>query len=151
MSKFSIRSILLGIGIGMILTSTLSLIYLAGRDPGKTMTQEEFAKLAGQYGYVKQTEILNGDPKGSGDKGSSGVVKVDANGGETTEKVAFLVEEGDTSEKVAAKLKRLGLIDSEKAFVDMLAEMDLSTRIKVGSFKIDSGSSMKDLIRQITQ
>lgn len=54
MSQFHIKSILLGIGIGIIVTATASMIYLAGRDPMENLTEEQIIKQAEKYGMVKQ-------------------------------------------------------------------------------------------------
>lgn len=53
MSQFHIKSILLGIGIGIIITATASMIYLAGRDPMESLTKEEIIRQAEKYGMVK--------------------------------------------------------------------------------------------------
>ncbi|NLV35183.1 MAG: hypothetical protein GXY17_00700 [Clostridiaceae bacterium] len=60
LSQFNIKSILLGIGIGIIVTATASMIYLAGRDPMENLTEEQIIKQAEMYGMVKQ-EILVDD------------------------------------------------------------------------------------------
>lgn len=60
LSQFNIKSILLGIGIGIIVTATASMIYLAGRDPMENLTEEQIIKRAEMYGMVKQ-EILVDD------------------------------------------------------------------------------------------
>ncbi len=53
MSQFHIKSILLGIGIGIIITAIASMIYLAGRDPMNELTKEEIIRQAEKYGMVK--------------------------------------------------------------------------------------------------
>lgn len=53
MSNFSIKSILLGIGIGIIITATASMIYMAGRDPMKELTEQQFISQAEKYGLIR--------------------------------------------------------------------------------------------------
>lgn len=53
MSRFNLRSVLLGIGIGIILTAIVSMIYIAGRDPFADMSEEEIISRAEKYGMVK--------------------------------------------------------------------------------------------------
>lgn len=53
MSQFHLKSILLGIGIGIIITAIASMIYLAGRDPMKGLTKDEIISQAEKYGMVK--------------------------------------------------------------------------------------------------
>jgi recombinational DNA repair protein RecT len=58
MSQFHIKSILLGIGIGVIVTATASMIYMAGIDPMESLTKEQIIKQAEKYGMVKQGIIF---------------------------------------------------------------------------------------------
>lgn len=71
MSSFNAKSVLLGIGIGIIITATASMIYMAGRDPIKELTEQQIISQAKKYGMVKasilqegtdteKTEIING-------------------------------------------------------------------------------------------
>lgn len=48
--RFHIRSFLLGIGIGIIITSIINMIYLAGRDPFEGLTREQIIQRAEEYG-----------------------------------------------------------------------------------------------------
>ena len=59
LSQFNIKSILLGIGIGIIVTATASMIYLAGRDPMENLTEEQIIKQAEMYGMVKQELLVD--------------------------------------------------------------------------------------------
>lgn len=52
--RFNLKSLLLGIGIGIIITSVISLIYLAGRDPFEGLTEEQVIARAEEYGMVMQ-------------------------------------------------------------------------------------------------
>lgn len=54
MGRFHIRSLLLGIGIGIIITSIISMIYLAGRDPFEGLTEDQIIARAEKYGMVKK-------------------------------------------------------------------------------------------------
>jgi hypothetical protein len=54
MGRFHIRSFLLGIGIGIIITSVASLIYISGRDPFEGLTREQIIKRAEEYGMEKK-------------------------------------------------------------------------------------------------
>lgn len=56
MHKFHIKSILLGIGMGIVLTAFISIIYLAGNQP--TMSREEIIEKARQYGMVFSEEVV---------------------------------------------------------------------------------------------
>ncbi len=54
MGRFHIRSLLLGIGIGIIITSIISMIYLSGRDPFEGLTEEQIISRAEEYAMVRK-------------------------------------------------------------------------------------------------
>ncbi len=54
MGRFHLKSLLLGIGIGIIITSIISLIYLSGRDPFADLTEEQIMNRAEKYGMVRK-------------------------------------------------------------------------------------------------
>lgn len=60
MSNFNLKSVLLGIGIGIIITATASIIYMAGRDPMKDLTEQQIISQAEKYGMVRST-LLQGN------------------------------------------------------------------------------------------
>lgn len=56
MGRFHIKNILLGIGMGLVLTALTGIIYSAGREP--QMSKEEIMAKARQYGMVPSNEII---------------------------------------------------------------------------------------------
>lgn len=56
MHKFHIKSILLGIGVGIVLTAFMSIIYLAGNK--QTLSKEDVIERAKQYGMVFSDETV---------------------------------------------------------------------------------------------
>lgn len=58
MGKFNYRSIILGIGIGLILASLLNMIYLAGEQPKDELSNEEIINKAIDLGMVPASNII---------------------------------------------------------------------------------------------
>lgn len=58
MDRFNVKSLLLGIGIGIIITSIASIIYLAGQDPFEGLSKEQIMAQAEKYGMVRNTEAV---------------------------------------------------------------------------------------------
>jgi hypothetical protein len=56
--QFHLKSVLLGIGIGIIITALASMVYFAGRDPMEDLSKEQIIKQAEKYGMVKSPIIL---------------------------------------------------------------------------------------------
>jgi hypothetical protein len=176
MSKFNIKSILLGIGIGVVFTSVVSMIYLAGMEPSKELTEKEVLELAAKYDLVKRSSLLTGsgtteseptesiateptsdqsknpeetEPAASPAPSASEALGTTA--GTAAAEVIFEVESGTTSEKIAVRLHKAGLIEDEAAFVKLLDDLGLESRIQVGSFKINKGDGMKEIAEKITR
>jgi len=64
MQKFHVKSILLGIGLGIVLTGFISIIYSAGNN--QTMSREDVIAKAKQYGMVFSEEkvfLESGEPQ----------------------------------------------------------------------------------------
>ncbi len=59
MSNFNVKSIILGIGIGIIITATVSLIYESGKDPFKNLTKQQIISEAEKYGMVQGFSLTN--------------------------------------------------------------------------------------------
>jgi hypothetical protein len=55
MGRFQLKSVLLGIGIGIIITSIASLIALAGRNPMEGITREQIIREAEKLGMARVT------------------------------------------------------------------------------------------------
>lgn len=96
MKKVHEKSVILGIGIGMIITAIAGMIYSAGAQ--KEPSKEEIIRLAKGYGLVEQVKIINDqDPANSsniiksndiaGEKTTDGEIKSDKqNGSKAPEK-----------------------------------------------------------------
>lgn len=147
MRNFHIKSLILGIGIGIVLTSVISMVYSFGTKPVQKISSEEVKKMARQLGMVESSQIIK-DIDSVKDNNSKAYK--DAKPKSNDDKIQFEIVEGDTSEIVADKLIDLGLIDSRAGFLLKLEEMGLSTRIKPGKYKVKRGISIQTLIDEIT-
>lgn len=63
--------------------------------------------------------------------------------------VSITVEEGETSNDVANKLEKAGLIKSAKEFVEYLTTKNIADKIWTGTFEIKPGSSNEEIARAI--
>lgn len=192
MRNFSVKSLVLGIGIGIIITSIVSIIYLAGANPNSEISREEIIRLARGYGMIDGAELLKSQPAAaerpkpadsaktevsSGTKSAEIDNKVEAGSIQAmsqpqpagTEKVRqsiqkpadeveassqrmvkIVINPGDTSETVAEKLLKAGLINDIGAFIRELENEGLTTEIAVGEFSIKNGDGLKAIIKAIT-
>lgn len=165
MKNFHVKSMILGIGIGLIITSIISIIYLAGMKPSSQMSKEEIIKKAREYGMIDSSELIiknkgsNTEANSEQKKDNTADVKID----ETVKQkenlqqaavegreIKISIEPGDSSEVVADKLLKAGLINDKTAFVNKLTDMGLATGIFVGEFKFKKGSDLEAIIKRIT-
>lgn len=166
MGSFHIKSIILGIGIGIVMTSIISIIYLAGAEPQK-LNKEEIMRLAEEYGMVKKESIIQKsqtsqdfqikNPTDENQDSKAVEQKV-----ETQQEVpsvpvvtepqisSITVLKGDTSEMVAEKLLKAGLINDVKAFCDRIDERGLSGSIDIGEYHFTKDSGMDKIIDVLT-
>ena len=70
MNSFHVKSVLLGIGIGIIITATASMIYVAGKDPMEGLTEQQILRQAEKYGMVRSS-LLQGSA-GTDNQGADG-------------------------------------------------------------------------------
>lgn len=98
-----------------------------------------------QAGNTKKTEIAQKPKPKPVEKTKKPEPKV------TSGKVNFSITAGMSSEKVAASLKTLGLIDNSAEFNKYLVTYGYADKIKVGNFEIQSGQSYAEIAAKITK
>lgn len=168
MQRFHVKSILLGIGIGIIITSIISMIYLAGVNPESNISKETVMEMAKKYGMVESTEFVKIDDTKDAQKVDSKNNAGTKNNAQATDESAenaapeqvkpaeaetktVSIEAGDTSEAVASKLLKAGLINDKSAFIKELSNMGLSDEINIGEFKIKTGTDLNGIVKILTR
>lgn len=63
MTSFSVKNILLGAGIGIIVTSIAGMIYFAGLDPLKNLSENDLIKLEQRYGLARVQPLSTEKPQ----------------------------------------------------------------------------------------
>lgn len=169
MKNFHIKSIILGVGIGMVLTAIISIIFLAGIDMSKTLSKDQVIKLAKEYGMVesgstgqkqsvfKETEVKSADSskENTGEKAASDLKvpdstdKAKAGPVKEVQEIEFGINQGDSSQVVTERLLNLGLISDKEAFGKRLSDLGMATRIKVGKFSLKKGMNTDEIIKII--
>ena len=127
-----------------------------GDNAGKTTDSEE--------NKARNSESGNAGTKPTGADGTKdGSTKADktkttdaGNGGskdrkEETGKITFSITTGMSSEKVAASLKSLGLIDNGAEFNKYLVNNGYADKIKVGTFELRIGQSYAEIAAELTK
>lgn len=135
MTKYSIKNICLGIGIGLILAAMVNI-----NAAPKTLTREDVEREAKKLDLIvmnpkdlinKQPEVKNLEPA-------------------ENEMVTIQIEAGATSQSVAKELFEAKLIQSEQKFLSRLNELEKENKMQIGVFKLSTDSTMDEIINMIT-
>ena len=133
MGNYNLKNIMLGLGIGLVLSSMINIS--AG---SKELTLEEIKKEAQKHGLVvfSKEEIID-----SQNKDNTSLI----------EKITVEIKSGMSSESIAALLRQKGIIDDTGAFIDKLKETNNETKLKEGTFEIPKGSGYDEIISILTK
>ena len=142
LDKFRVPYLILGLGIGIILTSTI--YTLNPNVKYKEYTEEEIITAATDLGMVFVKDSIDT----SRDKKSKREEQKDKKG---KEEIILVVEAGDNSEKVFDKLFELGVITDKKDFSKYAKEKNIEKRIRIGTYKLALNMDYDTIISILTK
>lgn len=124
------KSIILGLGIGIIITSLLGVIFFAGYEP--QLSDAEIISLARERGMVDRYESGND-------------IKRNQDGS-----LLFIIHENESSTDVSKRLYDAGIIESSIEFEIIIKKEKLENAIKPGEYTISYSDDTKSIIEKIT-
>ncbi|WP_425805335.1 endolytic transglycosylase MltG [Desulfitobacterium sp. Sab5] len=143
--KFS-REYLLGLGSGLILSALLLLIF----PPAFTNTLAD--KNSSDAAASKATAVKENPP----DQTSESSAQTTANAQEKTSsenaaqvKKNIVISPGTSADKIAQLLQTEGLIQKKEDFMAFVKAKKLESRFKAGSYELQTGLSLEDLVNQL--
>lgn len=152
MTKYSLKNICLGIGIGLIIASMAN-ISLAP----KRLSIDEIKREAEQYNLIviNAQDMIKKQPeeqKSNAPTQQQQPTPAPAQAEKPTEtqSITFVIESGATSEGIAEKLLGSKLINSKQEFLNRLKELKRESKMQIGSFNIPKGASLDKVIEIIT-
>lgn len=125
------KSVLLGMGLGIILTSLLGVIFFAGYSP--QLTDAEVIRLSRKLGMVDRYD-------------SNQDIKRDSDGS-----LLFTVYEGETYSDISKRLYDAGIIESSIEFEIIIKKDKLEGSIKPGEYTIRHSDDTKSIIEKLTK
>ena len=160
MSKTKFRSLGMGFLVAALILALVTVIWPLV--PQSLKSQLDAVNLpivtegANEASYKAAYESLLAE-KESGSKAASSSSAKATSQASTTEAattasstpVSITVEEGESSNDVADKLEKAGLVKSAKEFVDYLTSKNIADKIWTGTFEIKPGSSNEEIARAI--
>lgn len=147
MSKYSLKNIVLGIGIGFVIASMANI-----NADSRPMTVEEIKKEAGKHNLIILTaeQVIN-QQRTDQDKEPAAAPTPTSAPSRGNETVTIRIESGATSEQAADLLRNAGLIDDTRRFIERLGALGKDRRLQMGEFTIRKDIGMEELIEILTR
>jgi hypothetical protein len=152
MTKYSIKNICLGIGIGLILGSIANISAAP-----KSLTPDEIRKEAAKHNLIVMDakDLINKQP--SEEKQNQGQnnqseqqtpAPLEIQQKESI--VTITIQSGSNSEDIGELLLTNNLIENKQSFLSRLKELKKESKMQVGTFHIPFGTSIDTIIEIIT-
>lgn len=134
LNRYRFQFLLLGIGIGIILTNTIYIFnpYIKYRDYSK----EEIIAEATDLGMVFVKDNI--DIYSEKEK-------------EKNEEIKFIIESGDSLEKVSKGLYELGIIDDAEKFHKFVKDKKMDKKLRVGTYTLSPNLDYETIINMLTK
>jgi len=142
LNKNRLSYFILGLGIGIILTSTIN--SFNPKIKYEEYSEKEIIEVATDLGMVFVKDSIGIDEEK--DLEEKEIEKVEAQ-----EEIILVVKDGDDSGKVFNKLYELGVILDKKDFSKYARERDVEDKIRVGTYKLDRNMNYDEIISIITK
>lgn len=156
MAKNKIYYMILGIGLGMIISSAMNLAF--NKPKMVEYTDEEIKEKAKSLGMIsikenienkqneKQEEIKQ-EPIEESKRETNREDKTPSKKGYKS----ITIAKGDDANKVIEKLRDQGLIDNSDDFRNLLRKYKLDTKFTTGTHQINIESSKEEIIKKLIQ
>jgi|GEM_PF-628173 len=153
MGKVKLSFLLLGLGIGIILTN---FIYsVSPKVEYRDLTEEEIVDRAKELGmvYIKDTIEVN-SPKEIPEDNNIPVEteqEIETEIEIEPENIVFKIKNGEALETIAKNLYNAGLIDDINEFINYAKEKGLSKSLRVGTYNLNSDMDYETLVMILTK
>lgn len=175
MKYYNIKSIILGVGIGFIITAMAGSVYFSFIARKSPMTKEEIITEAKKYGMIEPASVLkSSDDKSSTVAPSQTPAQTNAPTPSITPSITpaiapsivptpsaqptptlgpevdIKVDSGDTAVIVAKKLFDNKLIDNQDSFVKQMIESGAAYKMFAKDYHLRLGMTEEDIIKTLT-
>ena len=149
MSKYSLKNILLGFGIGLVFVSMINL-----NAAQRKMTVDDIRKEAEKYNLIvldqqeiiKQTQPTPTATPAATAAPTSTPVPTATPAPASAADITVNIPDGETSESIADILADSGLLKDKKAFLKRLDELEKASRLHSGKFTIKKDTGIDGII-----
>lgn|GEM_PF-6118330 len=161
MKKVCIRSLVLGIGIGLIVVAAFNLFLQSKSNPllvnaGQELEDSNLEKsLQNIKNDINNGKVLPEEGITGEDAGNNINIPVEKAEVEPLQKdkppFEIKISKGMTSETIAELLVKNGVIDNRQDFIDLAIELKMTKQFKYGIKQVPYGSSMVEIIEILTK
>ncbi|MDF2893020.1 MAG: hypothetical protein K0R80_3387 [Clostridia bacterium] len=152
MTKYSLKNICLGIGIGLVLAAMANI----GAAP-KSLSADDIKREAAKYGLIvmEPKDLIQKQPA-AGKETQEPVnqpeqqIPVKEEPAKQEQTTIIIIKSGSSSESIAELLLSNKLIEDKKVFLNRLTELKKESKLQIGTFKIPAGASVDKIIEIIT-
>ena len=139
MTKYSIKNICLGIGIGLVFSSVLNI-----NTAPKSLSIDEIRREATKHNLIvmETKDLIQKQPVVETPE------KQDAPNQEQT--IVIAINSGTSAEEIAEVLLSNSLIENKQAFLTRLNEQKKESKVQIGTFNIPIGATVDEIIEVIT-
>ncbi|SCG83180.1 hypothetical protein DW1_1610 [Proteiniborus sp. DW1] len=143
MNKMNKFFVVLGIGIGLLVSSLLNIAY--PKIKYIDYSEAQIIEKAKELGMVSLKEVISMNEKKSAE---TALTKEDTNLiKEEPHPIEFVINKGENSEQIVDKLFEKGIIKDKKEFTDKIIEEGLQKRFKYGIYELEPEMDYESLIK----
>lgn len=144
MTKYSIKNICLGIGIGLVFSSILNI-----NTAPKSLSIDEIRREATKHNLIvmETKDLIQKQPVVETTE-KQDAPNQDAPNQEQT--IVIAINSGTSAEEIAELLLSNSLIENKQAFLTRLNEQKKESKVQIGTFKIPIGATVDEIIEVIT-
>jgi Predicted solute binding protein len=159
MKYFNIKSIILGVGMGIFFTSATGMVYFNSIDVKQPMTKEEIVSKAKEFGLVEQSSILkpadttptpSATPTTAPTATPTATPKPTATSAPTLgPEVIVTVNNGDTAVVVAKKLYDNKMIGDQDTFINKMIDSKAAYKMTARQHSFRVGMTEEEIINEL--
>ncbi|MTI57329.1 MAG: endolytic transglycosylase MltG [Geosporobacter ferrireducens] len=139
LDKKNLRILLLGVGIGLILSSSLNLFFQSSNQ--KKITPEYIRAEARRLGMIEPKKYFDKSVTDQNQTADNQQLEI-----EEEAAVVIVIRKGNTSEDVAKLLKENNLVESENMFLNRIYARKAASKLQTGSYAFNKNMTVDEMI-----
>ncbi|WIV11272.1 hypothetical protein [Proteiniborus sp. MB09-C3] len=147
-NKLNKLFLILGIGIGFLISSLLNIAY--PKTEYISYTEAQIIEKARELGMISLKEAISKDDEKTPEYTSNDSEKDATPAEEDKHVIEFVINKGDNSEQIVDKLFEEGIIKDKEGFIEKIKEKSLQRKFKYGVYELELEMDHESLIKTLT-